>query len=522
MIPGTVADTLGTRRTRARPAVRVADRATVAVIGLTMVAAAVRFWRIGHQSFWYDEAFTVVLVHRSPSAMFSLLPKTELTPPLYYCVAWVWVRVFGYGEAALRSLSALAGVATVPVIYAAAKELISRRGGLVAAALAAFNPLLIWYSQEARSYSLLVLWATLSLLAFAHVRLPRPSVRWIIAWFVVSSLTLATHYFGALAIVPEAVWLLWVHRRDRRVLLAIAGVAAVGCALLPIALTQRQNANWIAWWPLNKRLSQLAPQLLLGTGAPARTVLKLAGAAAVLLAAFMLARRADPAERRGAFIAATLVLLGFALSLLLILFGVDELITRNLIVVLIPLIVLIAAGLGARRAGWLGWVGAGTLCAIGAVAAISVSVDRHFQRPDWRGLARAIGPQLPVGSGRALLLQNYPGILPLRLYMPGLRFIKAPGARVHELYVVAATEGLPKAWFCWWGSACNLSPSLLDTSIHLRGFHRVGPVFQVSQFQVLRLQSTRPVRLTPRELSRALSTTTPPLPFDGLLFQRPA
>jgi hypothetical protein len=324
-----------------------------------------------------------------------------------------------------------------------------------------------------------------------------------------------------LAVVPQAIWLLWVHRRDRRVLLAVAGVAAVGCALLPIALTQRQNANWIAWWPLNKRLSQIAPQLLLGTGAPARTVLKLAGAGAVLLAAAMLARRATASERRGAFIAATLVLFGFAVSLLLILLGVDEVITRNLIVLLIPLIVLIAAGLGARRAGWLGWVGAATLCAIGAVAAIAVSFDRHFQRPDWRGLARAIGPRLPAGSGRAILLQNYPGILPLQLYMPGLRFIKARGARVDELYVVAATEGLPKAWFCWWGSACNLSPSTLDTSIRLRGFHRDGPVFQVSQFQVLRLRSTTPVRLTPREVSEALSSTTPPLPFDGLLFQRP-
>lgn len=519
---GTVADTLGPRRTRARPAVRVADRATAAVIGLTLVAAALRFWRIGHQSFWYDEAFTVVLVHRSPSAMLSLLPKTELTPPLYYCVAWVWVRIFGYGEAALRSLSALAGVATVPAVYAAAKELISRRAGLVAAALAAFNPLLIWYSQEARSYSVLVLLATLSLVAFAHVRSPRPSVRWIVAWFVLASLTLATHYFGALAVVPEAIWLLWVHRRDRRVLLAIAAVAAVGCGLLPIALTQRQNANWIAWWPLNKRLSQIAPQLLLGTGAPVRTVLKLAGAAAVLLAAFMLARRADASERRGAFIAATFVLAGFALGLLLILVGVDEVITRNVIVLLIPLIVLIAAGLGARRAGAFGWLGAGALCVVGAVAAISVSVDRHFQRPDWRGLAHAIGPALPTGSGRAILLQNYPGILPLQLYMPGLRFIKARGVRVQELYVVAATEGLPKAWFCWWGSACNLSPSALDTTIRIRGLHQDGPVFQVSQFQVVRLRSTKPIRLTPSEVSRALSTTTPALPFDGLLFQRPA
>ena len=50
--------------------------------------------------------------------MLGLLPQNETTPPLFYCVAWVWARVFGFGEFALRSLPALAGVATVPVMYA--------------------------------------------------------------------------------------------------------------------------------------------------------------------------------------------------------------------------------------------------------------------------------------------------------------------------------------------------------------------------------------------------------------------
>src|SRR5690242_5921335 len=62
-----------------------------------------------------------------------------------------------FGEAGLRSLSALAGVATVPVAYVAARTLVCARVGVIAAALTACNPLLIWYSQDARSYSLLVL-----------------------------------------------------------------------------------------------------------------------------------------------------------------------------------------------------------------------------------------------------------------------------------------------------------------------------------------------------------------------------
>lgn len=154
---------------------------TVAVIALTAAAVGLRFYRLGHQGFWYDEANSALLVRMSPGRMLGLLGQSESTPPLYYCLAWVWVRVFGSGEAGLRSLSALAGVAVVPVAYGIGAVLATRRVGLVAAALAASNTLLIWYSQEARSYSLLVLLSAVSLLAFAWLA-RAPSRRWLIAW----------------------------------------------------------------------------------------------------------------------------------------------------------------------------------------------------------------------------------------------------------------------------------------------------------------------------------------------------
>ena len=107
----------------------------VAVAALTAVAAILRFTLLAHQGFWFDEANTAADIRYSPGQMLGLLPQNETTPPLFYCVAWVWARVFGFGEFALRSLPALAGVATVPVIYAATAKLVSRRAGVVAAAL---------------------------------------------------------------------------------------------------------------------------------------------------------------------------------------------------------------------------------------------------------------------------------------------------------------------------------------------------------------------------------------------------
>ena len=82
---------------------------------------------------------------------------SESAPPLYYALAWVWTQLTGTGEFGLRSLSALAGVATVPVAYLLGAELRGRRAGIVAAALVAVNPMLLWYSQEARGYALFAL-----------------------------------------------------------------------------------------------------------------------------------------------------------------------------------------------------------------------------------------------------------------------------------------------------------------------------------------------------------------------------
>ena len=501
------------------PARRTALSPAVATVGaLTALAAVLRFTRIGHQGFWFDEANTALLVHFPPGKMLGLLPQSESTPPLYYCVAWCWARIFGYGEAGLRSLSALAGVATVPVLYGAARKLISRRAGLIAAALTACNPLLIWYSQEARSYALVVLLSAASLLAFAHAR-ATPTPRAVAAWAIACALALATHYYALLVVVPQAVWLLIAHRRTRSVQVGIAAVAAWGLALLPLAIRQNAtgHANWIAPIPLGPRLGQIVPQFLIGFQAPAYDVLEPVAAAMALVGLALLAVHSDVGERRTALAAGALAIGGLALNLLLIAVGLDDLITRNVIMLWVPAAIVIAAGLGSRRAGVVGIVAAAVLCATGVVAAVGVASDRSFQRPDWRGVARLLGPGPPAGGpARAILVQHYRDLLPLSLYLPRLSFWLGRAAHpVRELDVVAISA--PRVRLCWWGGACNLTGSTMQSAYPIPGF-RVVWRRRAYQFTVLHMVATAPVLLTRREVSRVLRTTT--LRRDELLLQR--
>ena len=500
----------------AAPLRALANPTVAAVATLTVLAAVLRFAAIGHQGFWFDEANTANDIHFSAGSMLGLLPQNETTPPLFYAVAWVWARVFGFGEVSLRALPALAGVAAVPVAYLTARKLVSRRAGLVAAALTACNPFLIWYSQEFRPYEPLVLLSGLGLLAFAYA-LERVSTRAMLAWAIVSALALATHYYALLTVVPEAAWLLYSYRADRRVIGAIAFVGACGLALLPLAISQNStgNASWIAPIPLLPRLGQILPQFLTGFQAPAEQLLERTAEVIALLAVVLLAFRADAGERRGALIAGALVLAGLVLNLLLIAGGIDDVITRNLLALWPLAVVLVAGGLGARRAGVLGIGAAAVLCAIGVFATVSVATDRSFQRPDWRGVARLLGARPSAGSGpRMIFVQHYKDQLPLKLYLPGLRAATGAGARVSEFDVVSISA--PRVHLCWWGAACNLSGSRIQHTYAIPGFHVLWRR-HAYQFTVMRLVAERPLRVTRAAVARTLTTT--PLRYDEIMIQ---
>ncbi len=520
MSVGTIASQ-GRRSLRAVAIPRVSQFAA-AVVGLTVLAAALRFFRIGHQGFWVDEGTTAHLLHFSLGRMLGLIPQTESSPPLYYCIAWVWARVFGFTEAPLRSLSALAGIATVPVAWAAARTLFSERAGLIAAALTACNPLLIWYSQEARAYAMLVLLTSVALLAFARAR-EHPTPRALGIWAVACGLALATHYFAALAVAPQAALLLVAHRRRRSVQLGVAVVVACGLALVPLAISQDTASHlvWIHQMAFGSRLGQIIPQFLVGFQASAYAVLAwISGACA--LGGLALAWRV-----RGAGTVAMLALAGFALMLALVAVGVDDLITRNLLALWLPAAVVVSAGLAARRAGF---AAAFVMCAIGVFAAGSVAVDRGFERPDWRLVARVLGTRPAPGVGaRAILIQEYGDALPLALYLPGAKFwavgakAHSPGLglaqrsatlRVTELDVIAKSGH--HSPICWYGGTCELWPSRMQATYAIPGLHELWRR-RVLQFSVIRLVSSRPVTLTDAVVSRALRSTS--LDYDEVLFQ---
>src|SRR6185503_12703607 len=89
--------------------------------------------------------------------MITRIAAGDLHPPLHHSLVWISIRLFGTSEFAVRLPSLIAGVALVPVLFWVGRVCFDRRTGWVAATLAAVAPFGVWYSQEARMYSLFML-----------------------------------------------------------------------------------------------------------------------------------------------------------------------------------------------------------------------------------------------------------------------------------------------------------------------------------------------------------------------------
>jgi len=450
-----------------------------AVVGLTALAATIRFSTLGLQSYRHDEAVTAgrVLLAGLPRTMHEVW-SGESTPPLYYLLAWLWSHLFGVREVGLRSLSATFGTATVPLAYVAGRELIGRRAGLAVAAIVAVEPMLVWYSQDARAYALLVLLCTAALLFFFRAR--RTGAGRDLAWWAVfSALALSAHYFAVFPMAIEAAWLLLAVRPLRRVLWAVGGVALAGLALAPIALHQAggKNNDWIASFGLVGRLRATGTSFFVGEAG----LLKHALIPIVLygLAIALLLLRGGARERRGAATALTIgggaVLLAVALALA----GQDFVLERNLLPALIPLALLGAAGIAAPRAGWLGAGVGAALCAYLLAFCVYADFRPALQRDDWRGVAQRIGP---ARGPRAIFVWEQ-GDEPLSFYLGGnqtrvkwKQWRLAPRA-VGEVDVVSGRPP-PRS------ARSALPPS----------FRRVGRV-DLGRMTLLRYRAARPRRL---------------------------
>ena len=160
---------------------------TKGILTVVFVGLLLRLFRLDHQSFWYDEIYTML-------AAKGQIHDVNL-PPYYY---WLVDKLTALGQHEFwaRLPSALAGTASVGLLYIVCRRWFDRNLSLLAAFLFAISPLHLWYSQEARPYSMLVMFTLLSMLAFQRSIDEPKHIIWKIAFAGFAACAFYAHSVG--------------------------------------------------------------------------------------------------------------------------------------------------------------------------------------------------------------------------------------------------------------------------------------------------------------------------------------
>jgi len=178
----------------------------LALLAIVLIGLFLRLYHVGTQSIWLDEAYSIVLSKMSLSQIMQAT-GADVHPPLYYFILHYWVALFGASAVAVRLLSVLFGVLTIPMVYLVGRQLFNKEAGLVGALILALSWFNIFYSQEARMYSLTVLLALISVYFFLRL-LHRSTLASSAGYVLSTTLLLYTHYYGVFVLFAENTYLI--------------------------------------------------------------------------------------------------------------------------------------------------------------------------------------------------------------------------------------------------------------------------------------------------------------------------
>ena len=329
----------------------------VAVTLVTLLGLALRLIHLD-KTFVGDELSTLYVVKGTSllDSIRTVSSDAEISPPLYFALAWLFTKLSSVPEMA-RVPALLAGTISIPLVYMVGRRAIGRTAGLIAATVMALNPFMIFYSTDARAYTVaiaLLLGSTLTMLLAVQTG----RRRWWVVYGALTCLCMYAHYTTAFVLGAQLIWLLWAHPEARRAgIIANVGAAVAFLPWVPSLLEDFRSPtidilsqlqgdgfdvkreaveSWAFGYPFNTT-DRVPGEIALAIGVIALAIAAAYAATRALGPRFVAARRtrltrpAPTAEARGR----SLVLLLFlatpvAEAVLLLLGGSDLFGARNL------------------------------------------------------------------------------------------------------------------------------------------------------------------------------------------------
>jgi len=176
-------------------------------IGLAVVVAGAlfRFWT--RSDLWFDEALSVN-ISRLPIDQIPDALRRDGHPPLYYFLLHGWIEIFGLGNLAVRSLSGVISVLTLPVAWFAGRRVGGQRVAWITVVVLALSPFAFRFGTEARMYSLVILFVFAGYLALRRA-LERPTLGRLTLVAVLTALLSLSQYWCLYLLAVVGAGLAW-------------------------------------------------------------------------------------------------------------------------------------------------------------------------------------------------------------------------------------------------------------------------------------------------------------------------
>jgi len=390
----------------------------LAVAGLTALAFALRLVGLRDSPAGDELIFHWYVDHRSFGSMWDLIVNHEKTPPLGFILGWLTAHL---GEAAtwMRLPSLIAGTATIPAVALLARRCASPAAGVIAAALAATSPFLLFYGIESRAYGLAACLSCVALVLLLTASNGGSRWHWA-GWALAAASSVLSHYTAVFVLIASVIWVFLARAESRRRLLAAcAGIALMVAWWIPAFVTQWGHSGSEA-----RRIGNLAPlaistlsnittRALVGhplwsslqttpTKAVPGTlalVMIIAGLAIALAAALFDWSRSQSRSLRPRAETMLLIACSLATPVGLVMLSLEPgktlLLPRNLICSVPPVAALVAVMIARRK---LPLLLTSTLLMAGGLLIGSIRELTDYGRPDMRSAAQAINQRWRPGD----------------------------------------------------------------------------------------------------------------------------
>jgi mannosyltransferase len=168
------------------------------LISLSIIGGFLRFFNLGYNSLWLDEATTYGVSQGSFAEIWQTSVTGEFHPPLFHWIVHLMLT-FGHSEIVLRAVPALLGTLVIPVFYLIGKEFRDKNVGIISAALITVSYFGIFYSQEARAYSVVLFVFSLAILFYLRALRTDKIAHWVL-FALLSALAVWIHYYVLIAL----------------------------------------------------------------------------------------------------------------------------------------------------------------------------------------------------------------------------------------------------------------------------------------------------------------------------------